>query len=183
MLLHRTITKQLHPFTPRKTSKQLFNASQRSLTQQTQNRPSPAPHSKGQQPTSIFGTQIQQLSSSTPRFTMSDPLPKRQKTSPALIGTHNGHFHADEALAVWFLRQLPTYKDSTLVRTRDQAILDTCHTVVDVGGEYSHEKNRYVLHSFLKSQLRSLRFWQELASTTKIARCRRIIKFAVVVAE
>ncbi|KAE9981811.1 hypothetical protein EG328_011404 [Venturia inaequalis] len=77
---------------------------------------------------------------------MTDPLPKRQKTSPPLIGTHNGHFHADEALAVWFLRQLATYKDSNLVRTRDQAVLDTCHTVVDVGGEYSHEKNRYDHH-------------------------------------
>lgn len=75
---------------------------------------------------------------------MSDPLPKRQKTSAPLIGTHNGHFHADEALGVWFLRQLPTYNDSTLVRTRDAAILEGCHTVLDVGGEYSHENNRYV---------------------------------------
>jgi uncharacterized UPF0160 family protein len=75
---------------------------------------------------------------------MADPLPKRQKTSAPLIGTHSGHFHADEALAVFMLRLLPTYHDSPLVRTRDPAILDTCHTVVDVGGEYSTEKNRYI---------------------------------------
>lgn len=161
MHLYRTTTKQLHPFTPRTTFKQpLFNARQRSLTHYPQTRLTP--QTRTQHPTSTLPrTRIQQLSS--PRFTMTDPLPKRQKTSPPLIGTHNGHFHADEALAVWFLRQLATYKDSNLVRTRDQAILDTCHTVVDVGGEYSHEKNRFVFsmeHGPLNSQLRSLYFWQ-----------------------
>ncbi|KAG9819245.1 hypothetical protein KCU78_g20589, partial [Aureobasidium melanogenum] len=44
---------------------------------------------------------------------------KRVKMSGPLIGTHSGHFHADEALAVYLLRLLPTYSDSTLVRTRD----------------------------------------------------------------
>jgi uncharacterized UPF0160 family protein len=74
------------------------------------------------------------------------PLPKRQKMASPLIGTHNGHFHADEALAVYLLRLLPTYKDSPLVRTRDPAVLATCHTVVDVGGEYVTENNRYDHH-------------------------------------
>ena len=63
-----------------------------------------------------------------------------------LIGTHNGHFHADEALAVYLLRLLPTYSQSGLVRTRDPSLLSTCHTVVDVGGEYSPESNRYDHH-------------------------------------
>ena len=71
---------------------------------------------------------------------------KRLKISPPLIGTHNGHFHADEALAVYMLRLLPDYTSSTLIRTRDQSILDTCHTVVDVGGEYKADKNRYDHH-------------------------------------
>jgi len=72
---------------------------------------------------------------------------KRLKTStPPLIGTHNGHFHADEALAVYLLRLLPTYTPSTLVRTRDPALLKTCHTVVDVGGEYSPSSHRYDHH-------------------------------------
>jgi uncharacterized UPF0160 family protein len=67
-------------------------------------------------------------------------------TMAPLIGTHNGHFHADEALAVYLLRLLPAYKSSSLVRTRDPAVLETCHTVVDVGGEYDVSRNRFDHH-------------------------------------
>jgi len=80
------------------------------------------------------------------------PDAKRQKLeangngSSPLIGTHNGHFHADEALAVFLLRLLPTYQSSPLVRTRDPETLSTCHTVVDVGGEYDPPRNRYDHH-------------------------------------
>lgn len=59
---------------------------------------------------------------------------------------YSGHFHADEALAVYMLRLLPTYASSPLVRTRDPTLLETCHTVVDVGGEYDDSKNRYDHH-------------------------------------
>ncbi|KAL8726000.1 MAG: hypothetical protein Q9166_007002 [cf. Caloplaca sp. 2 TL-2023] len=80
-------------------------------------------------------------------FRMSSlPVSKRVKTSPPLLGTHNGHFHADEALAVYLLRLLPTYNPSTLLRTRDPSLLSTCHTVVDVGGEYDPDQNRYDHH-------------------------------------
>ncbi|KAG5292787.1 MYG1 protein [Histoplasma ohiense] len=75
-----------------------------------------------------------------------DTAAKRLKTSPPTIGTHNGHFHADEALAVYLLRLLPTYTSSPLVRTRDPSLLATCHTVVDVGGEYDPSRNRYDHH-------------------------------------
>lgn len=44
------------------------------------------------------------------------------------------------------LRLLPAYKSSPLVRSRDQAVLDSCHTVVDVGGEYDAARNRYDHH-------------------------------------
>jgi uncharacterized UPF0160 family protein len=44
------------------------------------------------------------------------------------------------------LRLLPDYQSAPLVRTRDQAVLGTCHTVVDVGGEYDASKNRYDHH-------------------------------------
>ncbi|CAF9919441.1 MAG: hypothetical protein ALECFALPRED_001163 [Alectoria fallacina] len=72
---------------------------------------------------------------------------KRLRMDPGpLIGTHNGHFHADEALAVYLLRMLPTYNPSALIRTRDPALLSTCHTVVDVGGEYLPAHNRYDHH-------------------------------------
>ncbi|KAI4120538.1 MAG: hypothetical protein LQ338_006949 [Usnochroma carphineum] len=74
------------------------------------------------------------------------PSPKRVKTSTPLIGTHNGHFHADEALAVYLLRLLPTYNPSALLRTRDPSLLSTCHTVVDVGGIYDPSVNRYDHH-------------------------------------
>lgn len=77
---------------------------------------------------------------------MAETAAKRLKTSPISIGTHNGHFHADEALAVYMLRLLPTYHSSNLIRTRDPALLDTCHTVVDVGGEYDASKQRYDHH-------------------------------------
>ncbi|KAH0558924.1 hypothetical protein GP486_004455 [Trichoglossum hirsutum] len=93
---------------------------------------------------------------------------KRLKTSPPTIGTHkhvfhkverphrhgktnattphSGHFHADEALAVYLLRQLPAFAPSTLIRTRDPALLETCSIVVDVGGEYNSANHRYDHH-------------------------------------
>ena len=77
------------------------------------------------------------------------PLPKRVKMDVSggpLIATHNGHFHADEALAVYMLRLLPNYAQSPLLRTRDAEKLKTAHTVVDVGGEYSPSDNRYDHH-------------------------------------
>ena len=71
---------------------------------------------------------------------------KRVKMSGPLIGTHSGHFHADEALAVYLLRLLPDYDNSTLVRTRDAEKLAPCHTVVDVGGVYDDAAKRYDHH-------------------------------------
>ncbi|AFZ81689.1 uncharacterized protein family UPF0160 domain-containing protein [Theileria equi strain WA] len=62
------------------------------------------------------------------------------------IGTHNGFFHCDEALAIYMLKLLPEYKDAEIVRTRDQGILDSCDIVVDVGGVYDPSKHRYDHH-------------------------------------
>lgn len=86
------------------------------------------------------------------QFIYKSPIVHRMSTSKRLkmtgptIGTHNGHFHADEALAVYMLRLLPSYSDSTLIRTRDPAKLETCSTVVDVGGVYDHATKRYDHH-------------------------------------
>ncbi|KAK3067089.1 hypothetical protein LTR53_016244 [Teratosphaeriaceae sp. CCFEE 6253] len=66
-------------------------------------------------------------------------------TAP-LIGTHSGHFHADEALAVFLLRLLPDYRHATLVRTRDPDTLATCTIVVDVGGVHDDALRRYDHH-------------------------------------
>lgn len=63
-----------------------------------------------------------------------------------ILTAASGHFHADEALAVYMLRLLPTYASSPLLRTRDPAQLETCHTVVDVGGVYDSAINRYDHH-------------------------------------
>lgn len=84
--------------------------------------------------------------------TMAESAAKRLKTAAdggpdVTIGTHNGHFHADEALAVYMLRQhIPTYAGAALVRTRDPAVLSGCHTVVDVGGEYDPDRLRFDHH-------------------------------------
>ena len=77
---------------------------------------------------------------------MAETASKKPKLTGPLIGTHSGHFHADEALAVYMLRLLPIYAHSPLVRSRDPEILKNCHTVVDVGGQYDSSVNRYDHH-------------------------------------
>ena len=84
----------------------------------------------------------------------SEPEAKRLKTDDTMsngqrypvIGTHNGHFHADEALAVYLLRLLPNYRKSTIVRTRDPEVLQTCDVVCDVGAVHDHALLRYDHH-------------------------------------
>ncbi|KAI8056785.1 metal-dependent protein hydrolase [Syncephalis plumigaleata] len=61
-----------------------------------------------------------------------------------IIGTHDGTFHCDEALALFILRQTPEFKDAGI--TRDASILAQCDAVVDVGGEYIPEKCRFDHH-------------------------------------
>lgn len=56
------------------------------------------------------------------------------------IGTHSGHFHADEALAVWMLKTLPQFAGAEVVRSRDMSVLEGCDIVVDVGGKYEPPK-------------------------------------------
>lgn len=67
-------------------------------------------------------------------------------TSPKLIGTHDGAFHCDEALAVHLLRQTPTYRDAAVLRTRDPEKLATANVVVDVGGVYDASIQRFDHH-------------------------------------
>uniref|UniRef100_UPI00398E3E7B MYG1 exonuclease n=1 Tax=Pristiophorus japonicus TaxID=55135 RepID=UPI00398E3E7B len=62
------------------------------------------------------------------------------------IGTHDGTFHCDEALACFLLRQLPEYQNAQIVRTRDPKLLAECDVVVDVGGVYDPENHRYDHH-------------------------------------
>ena len=81
----------------------------------------------------------------------SDPSFKRARldekpASTKVIGTHSGTFQADEAMGVWILRQLPDYRRSKVVRSRDAAVLEPLDIVIDVGGVYNHETLRYDHH-------------------------------------
>lgn len=73
------------------------------------------------------------------------PEAKKPLISPK-IGTHNGTFHCDEALACFMLKQLPEYRHADIVRTRNSEELAKCDVVVDVGGVYDPEKHRYDHH-------------------------------------
>lgn len=87
-----------------------------------------------------------------------EPAAKRQKAGENIqediitLGTHHGHFHADEALAVYMLRMLPRYKNARLVRTRNLSdasrsdYIPALHTVVDVGDVYDPARNRFDHH-------------------------------------
>lgn len=39
------------------------------------------------------------------------------------IGTHNGAFHCDEALACFMLKELPDYCEADIIRSRDPDVL------------------------------------------------------------
>ncbi|KAI5118865.1 hypothetical protein M0805_005309 [Coniferiporia weirii] len=72
---------------------------------------------------------------------------KRARTDrPKVIGTHNGTFHCDEALACFLLKQTSAYWDASIVRSRDPKVLNECDIVVDVGGVYDDSKLRYDHH-------------------------------------
>ena len=52
------------------------------------------------------------------------------------IGTHNGSFHCDEALGCYLLQKTDRFKDTEVVRSRDQEVLKDLDIVIDVGGVY-----------------------------------------------
>ena len=68
------------------------------------------------------------------------------KKPKVVIGTHDGKFHCDEALACGILRLLPEYKHAQICRSRDPQTLQKCDIVVDVGGIYDPQTHRYDHH-------------------------------------
>lgn len=72
--------------------------------------------------------------------------PPKKMCSQVKIGTHNGHFHCDEVLACWMLKQLPQYKEATILRSRNPDVYNECDIVVDVGGKYNPDNHRYDHH-------------------------------------
>ena len=95
------------------------------------------------------------------------PEAKKSLISPK-IGTHNGTFHCDEALACFMLKQLPEYRLADIVRTRNPEELAKCDIVVDVGGVYDADKHCYDHHQRYVSNGVELSNIEETERQTKI---------------
>ena len=60
------------------------------------------------------------------------------------IVTHNGNFHADDVFSIAAFRSIfPSFK---LIRTRDSELIAKADIVIDVGGEYDPESDRFDHH-------------------------------------
>ena len=60
------------------------------------------------------------------------------------IATHNGNFHADDVFSIAALKNIfPSFK---LIRTRDLAVIAKADIVIDVGGEYDPDADRFDHH-------------------------------------
>ncbi len=64
---------------------------------------------------------------------------------PTTVATHSGPFHADDVLA-WALIRTFFDADAALIRTRDQALIETADVVVDVGSLYEPASLRFDHH-------------------------------------
>ncbi|XVF53330.1 hypothetical protein PTKIN_Ptkin05aG0090900 [Pterospermum kingtungense] len=62
------------------------------------------------------------------------------------VGTHNGSFHCDEALACFMIRLTDKFSNAQIVRTRDSQVLENLDAVVDVGSVYDPNRDRYDHH-------------------------------------
>ena len=60
------------------------------------------------------------------------------------IATHNGNFHADDVFSIAALKSIfPSFK---LIRTRDLELIAQADIVIDVGGEYDPDADRFDHH-------------------------------------
>jgi len=60
------------------------------------------------------------------------------------IATHNGNFHADDVFSIAALKSIfPSFK---LIRTRDLELIAKADIVLDVGGEYDADADRFDHH-------------------------------------
>ncbi|WP_127471330.1 MYG1 family protein [Thiomicrorhabdus aquaedulcis] len=68
-----------------------------------------------------------------------------------MLVTHSGRFHADEVFAISMLLML---EERAVVRTRDEAIIEQAHIVLDVGAHYDPATLRFDHHqnSFTKTR-------------------------------
>lgn len=63
-----------------------------------------------------------------------------------MIVTHSGRFHADEVFALAMLKFLPQFQEQQVLRSRDPEQIAKAKIVLDVGGEYNPETDRYDHH-------------------------------------
>ncbi|KAK7317101.1 hypothetical protein RJT34_01052 [Clitoria ternatea] len=80
------------------------------------------------------------------------------------VGTHNGTFHCDEALACFFLRLSKNFSGARILRTRDPNLLESLDALVDVGGVYDPKRNRFDHHQTGFHQVFSHGFATKLSS-------------------
>jgi uncharacterized UPF0160 family protein len=60
------------------------------------------------------------------------------------IATHNGNFHADDVFSIAALKYI--FSSFKLIRTRDLELIAKADVVIDVGGEYDPETDRFDHH-------------------------------------
>jgi uncharacterized UPF0160 family protein len=60
------------------------------------------------------------------------------------IATHNGNFHADDVFSIAALKNI--YTSFNLIRTRDLTLIAKADIVIDVGGEYDPDTDRFDHH-------------------------------------
>ncbi|GAC34645.1 MYG1 family protein [Paraglaciecola polaris] len=61
-----------------------------------------------------------------------------------IVVTHSGNFHADDVFSVAALKRI--FPSFTLIRTRDLEIIAKADIVIDVGGQYDPETDRFDHH-------------------------------------
>ncbi|XVE64458.1 hypothetical protein DITRI_Ditri07aG0102300 [Diplodiscus trichospermus] len=91
------------------------------------------------------------------RFSTATARPKR-------VGTHDGSFHCDEALACFMIRLTKKFYNAQIVRTRDFQVLENLDAVVDVGGVYDPNRDRYDHHQHGFDQVFGHGFTTKLSS-------------------
>ena len=94
----------------------------------------------------LLGSNLEVMLQSIKDAPILSVLPTTISSDVPILGTHDGSFHCDEALAVSMLRLLPAYKNSPIVRTRNPDILSKCNVVVDVGAVYDPNRHLYDHH-------------------------------------
>lgn len=62
------------------------------------------------------------------------------------VATHSGSFHPDEVFAVATLQLFLGDSDLQIIRTRDESVIEKADWVIDVGGVYDVETNRFDHH-------------------------------------